>query len=177
MRVFLIGFMGSGKSHIGKGLATSLKMEYCDLDANIEEKATLSISKIFEQFGQEHFRLLEQSALHDTLSLENAVISTGGGAPCFFDNISWMNRQGLTIYLDTPAELLAERLRSEMEHRPLLAHLTPDELVQFIEEKVESRRPFYEQAQIIWSQNRENQSDWNTLIEKIRARLSDPGKI
>lgn len=169
--------MGSGKSHIGKGLATLLKTEYCDLDLNIEEKAALSISKIFEQFGQEHFRILEQSVLHDTLALEDAVISTGGGTPCFFDNISWMNRQGLTIYLDTPAELLAERLRSEMEHRPLLAHLTQDELIQFIEEKVESRRQFYEQAQIIWSQNRENQSDWNSLIEKIQARLSDPGKI
>jgi len=169
--------MGSGKSYIGKGLATLLKMEYCDLDLKIEEKATLSISKIFEQFGQEHFRLLEQAALHDTLMLEDTIISTGGGAPCFFDNVSWMNREGLTIYLDTPAELLAARLRSEMEHRPLLAHLSQDELVQFIEEKVESRRHFYEQAQIIWFQNHENQSDWSSLIEKIQARLSDPGKI
>lgn len=169
--------MGSGKSHIGKGLATLLNMEYCDLDVKIEEKAALSISNIFEQFGQEHFRLIEQTVLHETLSIENAVISTGGGAPCFFDNIDWMNTQGLTIYLKTPAELLAERLRSEMEHRPLLAHLSENELIQFIQEKVESRRQFYEQAQIIWPQNRENQSDWDTLSEKIRARLSDPGKI
>ena len=177
MNVFLIGFMGSGKSFIGKQLASQLKMDYCDLDLLIEEEAGMSISEIFAEQGEAHFRALEQKALHQTLLLENTIISTGGGVPCFFDNMQWMNQKGLTVYLKTPAPLLAERLRSEMEHRPLLAHLSQSELIRFIEEKIEQRRSYYEQAQLIWAQNQENQSKWDALVEKIQRRLSDAGKI
>lgn len=177
MNVFLIGFMGSGKSFIGKQLATFLSMNYCDLDVSIEEKAGMSISQIFDQKGEAHFRQVEQEALHDTANLSKTIISTGGGAPCFFDNMKWMNQSGLTVYLETSATLLAQRLQNEMEHRPLLAHLSRAELIRFIEEKIAQRRFYYRQAQLIWSQNQENQSNWNTLGEKIRLRLSDAQKI
>ena len=177
MKVYLIGFMGSGKSFLGKQLAAQLDLDFVDLDDQIEAKAGMAISQIFEQFDENYFRTIEQTVLHETELLTGAVISTGGGAPCFFNNMTWMNHQGLTVYLQTTASLLAERLQSEMAHRPLLADLSTSDLIQFIEDKVAARTHFYEQAHIIWTQDHNNQSDWSILGEKIRTRLFDPGKI
>lgn len=177
MKVYLIGFMGSGKSFLGRQLASQLELDFLDLDEQIEKKAGMAISQIFERHGEDHFRELEQTVLQETKESARTIISTGGGAPCFFDNMEWMNQQGLTIYLQTTPTLLADRLQSEMAHRPLLAHLSTTELIQFIEDKVASRTDFYEQAHIIWTQDHDNQSDWSDLIEKIRARLFDPDKI
>ncbi len=177
MKVYLIGFMGSGKSFLGRQLAMSLGFEFMDLDQQIEQKAGMTISQIFERFGEDHFRKLEQAVLQETETRKKTIVSTGGGAPCFFDNMEWMNQQGLTIYLQASPTLLADRLQSEMAHRPLLAHLNTTELIQFIEDKVASRTHFYEQAHIIWTQDHDNQSDWQDLEEKIRTRLFDPDKI
>lgn len=177
MKVYLIGFMGSGKSFLGRKLADQLGMDFYDLDDQIEEKAEMPISEIFERFGEGFFREIEKSVLHATAKLNEGIISTGGGVPCFFDNVDWMNQQGLTVYLQTDAQLLAERLASEMDHRPLLAHLSHPELVHFIEEKVAARAQFYQQAQLTWTQDHANQSEWSVLGEKIRARLFDPGKF
>lgn len=177
MKVYLIGFMGSGKSFLGQLLASQLEMEFHDLDDQIERQADMTISDIFERHGEGHFREIEQQVLQETAGFKQAVISTGGGAPCFFDNMNWMNQEGLTVYLKTDPHLLAERLRSELAHRPLLAHLSQAELVQFIEEKIASRANFYEQAHFIWVQDHRNQSDWEILGEKIRTRLFDPDKI
>ena len=152
-------------------------MDFYDLDAQIEEQVDMPISEVFERFGEGFFREVEKNVLHETAKLDKGIISTGGGAPCFFDNVEWMNQQGLTVYLQTDAQLLATRLESEMAHRPLLAHLSRAELIDFIEKKVASRASFYEQAQLIWVQDQANQSDWSVLGEKIRARLFDPGKI
>lgn len=173
MKIFLIGFMGSGKSFLGPRLASALDCPFWDLDYLIEEKAGQAISKIFETEGEARFRLLEQQVLQATDTIPSAVISTGGGAACFFDNIAWMNKHGLTIYLQTPATLLAERLQAEMEHRPLLAHLTPDELIAFIENKVGEREFFYTQAQVIWAQQKTNESEWGSLVEKIQSFMPD----
>ncbi|MBX2870977.1 MAG: hypothetical protein KTR30_02730 [Saprospiraceae bacterium] len=177
MKVYLIGFMGSGKSFLGQQLAAQLNLDFYDLDDLIEQKAGMLISKIFEDFGEDYFREIEKTVLHETTRIDRGIISTGGGAPCFFDNIDWMNQQGLTIYLQTEPQLLAARLEMEMTHRPLLAQLSRTELVQFIEDKVASRAHFYEQAQITWAQDHSNQSDWGDLGEKIRVKLFDPGKI
>lgn len=176
-KVYLIGFMGSGKSFLGRQLAAQLALNFVDLDEQIEQKAGLVISQIFDRFGEDAFRALEQTVLQETEQLENTIVSTGGGAPCFFNNMEWMNQQGLTVYLQASPTLLAERLQSEMAHRPLLAHLSTAKLIQFIEDKVASRTGFYEQAHLIWKQDHDNQSDWSILGEKIRARLFDPGKI
>jgi len=173
MKIFLIGFMGSGKSFLGPRIASALDCPFWDLDDLIEEKAGQTISSIFETEGEARFRILEQQVLQETETLPSAVISTGGGAACFFDNITWMNKHGLTIYLQTSATLLAERLQAEMEHRPLLAHLTPDELITFIENKVSAREVFYTQAQVIWEQQKTNESEWGALIEKIQSILPD----
>ncbi len=177
MKVYLIGFMGSGKSFLGHRLATQLDLDFHDLDDQIEQEAGMTISDIFNRHGEDHFRKIEQQVLQATKPLKQVVISTGGGVPCFFDNMYWMKQQGLTVYLQTDPHLLAERLQREMAHRPLLAHLSREELVQFIEDKIAARADFYEQAQITWVQDHQNQSDWKILGEKIRTRLFDPDKI
>lgn len=150
MRIFLIGFMGSGKTHVGRGLAALLNTPFIDLDDYLEEKEERSISDIFRTDGADHFRKLEKKYLYDMEQYPHAVIATGGGAPCFFDNIAWMKSKGLTIYLDTPLSILVERLKNETTHRPLLKNKTIAELNDFIEKKLLERHPYYRQADAIY---------------------------
>lgn len=152
MLFYLIGFMGSGKTYSGRRLAERLGIPFFDLDQLIEDAAGMSIPIIFKQYGEDYFRRLEQEALHATAELHAAVISTGGGAPCFFDNMDWMNRHGTSIYLRTPPEILARRLMPERAHRPLLQPYDEDTLPGFIESKLAERAYIYEQANIIYHQ-------------------------
>ena len=146
-RIFLIGYMGSGKTTVGKLLAARLGYSFIDMDVHIEEKLFKSVSQIFTELGEEHFRLLEQQSLHEVAQFDQVVISTGGGAPCFFDNMEYMNKQGATVYLKlSPAEL-AERLEtSHANKRPLLANRKGEELQQFIAEGLEGREAYYAKA-------------------------------
>jgi len=146
-RIFLIGYMGSGKTTIGKLLAARLGFSFVDMDKHIEEKEFKSVSQIFAEKGESEFRLIEQKCLHEVAEFENIVISTGGGAPCFFDNIRFMNTHGTTVYLKLSAAELADRLESSRANkRPLLAERKGEELQQFIAEGLAKREPFYEQA-------------------------------
>ena len=149
-KIYLIGFMGCGKSYIGKQLAQSLGWEFLDMDDFLEAKEGMSISQIFAEGGATLFRKLEQNYLHATYDFKNTIIATGGGVPCFFDNIDWMNTNGATIYLKTPVPILFDRLKSETNHRPLLAGKTDAQLKEFIANKLSERNPFYEQAQNIF---------------------------
>ena len=148
--IYFLGFMGSGKSYLGKQLAQKLNWSFLDMDAFLEEEEKKSISHIFAQSGESHFRKLERHYLHRTAHFQQTIIATGGGAPCFFDNMDWMNKHGLTIYLKTPVSILAERLKTETNHRPLLAGKNREELEAFIEKKLTTRNPFYEKAQCIF---------------------------
>lgn len=152
MRIYLVGFMGSGKTFTGKRLAESLGFSFADLDDLIKEDAGQSISGIFAANGEAYFRRLERRALHRTGDMENTVISTGGGAPCYFDNMEWMNAHGITVFLDTPAEMLATRLLPERAHRPLLQPYDEDTLADFIQSKLSERMYFYGQAAIVYPQ-------------------------
>ncbi len=146
-RIFLIGYMGSGKTTIGKLLAARLGFSFIDMDKHIEEKEFKSVSQIFAEKGESEFRLIEQKCLHEVAEFENIVISTGGGAPCFFDNIRFMNTHGTTVYLKLSAAELTDRLESSRANkRPLLAERKGEELLQFIAEGLAKREPFYEQA-------------------------------
>jgi shikimate kinase len=146
-RIFLIGYMGSGKTTIGKLVAARLGYGFVDMDAHIEEKQFKSVSQIFAEKGETEFRLLEQKCLHEVAEFEHVVISTGGGAPCFFDNIEFMNAQGITIYLKLTAAELAERLELiGVSKRPLLANRKGEELRQFIAEGLNKRELFYTKA-------------------------------
>lgn len=145
--IFLIGFMGCGKTRLGKKLASKTNRPFVDLDELIEEKQGKTIIQIFENLGENGFRELEMQTLQNTKFDSNTIVSTGGGAPCFYDNIAWMNAHGLTIFLDTPMVILAHRLINAKTPRPLIINKSFDELLLFIEKKILERRPFYQQAQ------------------------------
>lgn len=146
-RIFLIGYMGSGKTTVGRLLASKLGYGFIDMDLHIEEKQFKSVSQLFAEKGEDEFRLLEQQSLHEVAEFENVVISTGGGVPCFFDNMDYMNSHGLTVYLKLSPSQLAERLEaSRAGKRPLLAGRKGDELLQFIVAGLAVREPFYKQA-------------------------------
>ena len=145
--VFLVGFMGSGKSFWGGRLADALEVPFYDLDALIVERSGKSISDIFAALGEQGFRELERDYLLELLDQPPAVISTGGGTPCFFDNMQQMNRRGKTIYLEIPLEVLVQRLEKGKHKRPLIAGLSAGELSGFIENMLEKRLPFYQLAQ------------------------------
>ena len=146
-RIFLIGYMGSGKTTVGQLLATQLGYGFIDMDNHIEGKLFKSISQIFTELGEDQFRLLEKQCLHEVAEFDHVVISTGGGVPCFFDNMEYMNKQGITVYLKLSSADLAERLElSHANKRPLLAGRKGEELLRFISEGLAKREPFYSQA-------------------------------
>lgn len=146
IRIFLIGYMGAGKTTLGRALAKELKIEFIDLDNYIEERLCKSISQIFAEKGEEGFRDIERRMLHEAGEFENVVISTGGGTPCFFDNIEYMNRQGATVFLDVPVERLFIRLSIARKKRPLIMGKSDEELRCFIAEQLAKRLPHYSKA-------------------------------
>lgn len=158
VHIFLLGPMGSGKSYCGRELARLLDFDFVDLDERIETGENRTIGRIFAEDGEEAFRLLERDYL---LSLfpdpRDLVVATGGGTPCFFDNLSQMNRHGITIYLQTTLELLVERLRPEAAKRPLLGTTRPEQIRIRLEEQLSWRAAYYEQAHIVYEQKRADQ--------------------
>ena len=167
-RIFLIGYMGSGKTSMGIKLAENLGLTFVDMDHHIEEKYHKTVSQIFAESGQDAFRKLEQNCLHEVAEFENCVIATGGGAPCFFDNMEFMNTHGLTVYLSLSAEQLATRLElSRAGKRPLIANKQGDELRQFIGEGLSAREAFYKQAKVSVSGSDEE------ILTNIEKAVSD----
>ena len=149
LRIFLIGFMGCGKTYWGQKLSQKLELPFFDLDHQIAEGEEKSITDIFEEEGEEHFRRLEKEALHlITESHDAFVMATGGGTPCFYNNIEYMKRRGLVIWINCSATDLHQRLIKEKETRPLLKNLTDDQLLAYITKKGADRNIFYRQATI-----------------------------
>ena len=150
MKIYIIGFMGSGKSSYGKELAEDMGYDFFDLDTEIEKQAKASIATLFEEKGEDFFRKLEREVLLKTLDLDdNVVIATGGGTPCFFDNIKWMNENGETVYLKLFEPELKKHLLPVMADRPLLKNIDPDELDNFIYRTLRARALFYHQAKVV----------------------------
>ena len=148
MRIYLIGYMGCGKSTLGLKLAGELDLTFIDLDKYLEERNYKTVPQIFSEFGEEGFRLRERRALEEVSEFTDVVVATGGGAPCFYDNMELMNRTGITVFLDIETSIIAERLIKSKTERPLIAGKSKAELVRFIQESLKKRKPFYEQAQI-----------------------------
>jgi shikimate kinase len=148
-RVFLIGFMGSGKTYWGKKWAASSNLRFFDIDDKVEREQEKTIAEIFAEDGEDHFRNLETNALRSFANQQNVIVATGGGTPCFNDNITWMNGNGSCIYLHSSPEKIFQRLTSETEKRPLIKHLQNEELLFYIKEKIKEREPFYNRAEII----------------------------
>lgn len=145
-RIILIGYMGSGKTTVGRQLAKTLGLQFYDLDWYIEMRYHKKVAEIFEEQGEMHFRDLEQRMLHEVAEFEDVVISCGGGTPCFADNIQYMNQQAETVYLKATPEVLAMHLSMGRTVRPLIVGKKDEELLQYIKESLEVREPYYSQA-------------------------------
>ena len=139
--------MGSGKSYWAQIIAEKENIDWMDLDQEIEKETSLSIKEIFAAYGEEYFREKEKDALHKLTNYTNIIIATGGGTPCFHENMQWMNEHGVTIFIDEDVETLGERLKKEKAHRPLIKDLSDEELHDFLSNKLKERLPFYSQAQ------------------------------
>ncbi len=149
MRIYLTGFMGCGKTTFGKKLSEKLGYEFMDLDKVLQFVENKTVTQIFNEMGEEYFRKLEADVLHSTILHKNLVISCGGGTPCYFDNMEWMNERGLTVYIKMQAENLYGRLKEKKEKRPLIAKMKNPELKDFIFQKLSEREAFYLQAKLI----------------------------
>lgn len=147
-RIFIIGYMGSGKTTIGRMIAKKLNLAFYDLDHYIENKYRTTIALLFETKGEAAFREIERNCLHEVGEFENVLIATGGGAPCFFDNIEFMNQRGHTIYFRLQAaEIVGRLLLARDGQRPLIANKTPEELNAFVSQTIARRDAYYAQAQ------------------------------
>lgn len=146
MIFFLIGFMGSGKTHWGKIWAAKYGYRFADLDAEIEKIEGKSVADIFETKGENYFRQLEAATLREVGKMQNTILSCGGGTPCFYENIKWMNKNGTTIYLSSTPQQILERVLSETDKRPLIKKMNPSELLFFIEKTLKERMVFYNSA-------------------------------
>ena len=149
MRIFLIGFMGCGKTTLGKKLAKHLNYNFIDLDSYIEKTTNKTITEIFENKGEKKFRIVEKESLMEVCKKDNLVIATGGGTPCFFDNMQKILDSGKAIYLKMEIEDLLERLETEKSQRPLIENKSTKELENFIRNKLSERESFYKKSNYI----------------------------
>ena len=168
--IYIIGFMGSGKTYTGRKLASVLGWSFIDLDKKIEEYTGKTIPEIFSQEGEAFFRETETSLLRKLTSVENTIISTGGGAPCYSNNMDFMLQNGLTIYLKLTTEELHVRLSQSKGERPLIKNLDKEDLQNFIEEKLADREKCYNRSDITVTGL---DPDVNLIISLIKSRLGD----
>ncbi|UXX80672.1 shikimate kinase [Reichenbachiella carrageenanivorans] len=156
-KIFLVGMPGSGKSTFGKKLAEKLNRNFFDLDVEIERMAGWVIPDIFAQVGENYFRELEQSVLLMLIKLnEPSVIATGGGAPCFFDNMDQMNKAGVSIFLDTPLDTIVERVKEAKSTRPLVNQMADGTIASDMQALYAKRLPHYKKASFTTNSNLED---------------------
>lgn len=172
IRIFLVGYMGAGKTTLGKVLARRMNLAYIDTDQFIENRYHKKVCDIFASEGETQFRDIEYRMLCEVSEIENVIISTGGGLPCFYDSMNIMNRAGTTVYLDVSVEELAARLKASKTIRPVLQDRSGEELVDFIKKNLDKRRPFYEQAKICFNAElMYTECDVETLAEKLESLI------
>ena len=165
-RIFLIGYMGAGKTTLGKAFARAMGLTFVDLDWYIEERFHKTVSQLFAERGEEDFRELEKRMLHEVAEFENVVISTGGGTPCFFDNMEYMNSMGDPVFLDVDVNVLFRRWKVAKLLRPLLVQKNDEELMEFIVGALQKRMPFYTKAKHVF--NAEKLEDRHQIKESVQ---------
>ena len=172
-RIILVGYMGSGKTTVGKALSKETGMMFYDLDWYIESRMRKTVSQIFAEKGEEGFRKIEYNMMHEVAEFEDVIISCGGGTPCFFDNMDYLNQQGDVVYLKAMPEVLYKHLLMGKVERPLLKNKTPDELIAYITEHLKEREPFYQKAKYILDVNVLDDYDKiKTSVQQIREMLN-----
>jgi len=167
--VFLIGYMGSGKTTLGRRLAEALEMQFFDLDRVIEQAEGQTTADIIRNAGEDDFRKREQTVLYQLLEILPCIIACGGGTPCFFDNLEQMKKRGTVVYLRVSPALLANRLRDEMAARPMLDGVQADSLTDYITGHLAEREPFYRQAHITWDAE-------NGTVEELKLLLENQSR-
>lgn len=171
-RIIIIGYMGAGKTTVGKTLAQELNLPFYDLDWYIESRMRKTVKEIFDERGEEGFRLIEHNLLHEVAEFEDVIISCGGGAPCFYDNIDYMNQQGDTVYLKATPEVLYGHLKMGKSVRPLLQNKTSEEVKEFINEQLVVREPYYSKAKYTLDVNlMDNYEKIKIFVTKLRELL------
>ena len=171
-RIVLIGYMGSGKTTVGKALAKEIGLPFYDLDWYIESRMRKKVSQIFAERGEEGFRVIERNMLHEVAEFEDVVISCGGGTPCFFDNMDYLNSQAQVVYLRCVPEVLHKHLLMGKGDRPLLKGKTPEELISYISEQVTYREQFYTKARYTLDVSlMDNYEKIKITIEKLKELL------
>ena len=164
--------MGAGKTTVGKQLADLLGLKFYDLDWYIENRMHKTIKQLFDERGEEGFRKIEHAMLHEVAEFENVIISCGGGTPCFYDNMAYMNRQGETVYLKASPEVLHAHLKMGKTVRPLLLNKTPEEVNAFIREQLRLREPYYIQAKHVLDVNiMDDFNKINLSVASLRTQL------
>lgn len=172
IRIFLIGYMGAGKTTLGKAFAREMGLTFVDLDWYIEERFHKTIRQLFTEMGEDGFRELEKRMLHEVADFENVVISTGGGTPCFFDNMEFMNSKGSVVFLDVDVKVLFRRLKVAKQQRPLLAQKNDGELMEFIVDALEKRLPMYGKARYVFNGERlEDRHQIKESVERLKELL------
>lgn len=169
MVISLIGYMGSGKSHISKILSEKIDFKLIDLDKEISRRNKLTIPEIFEKKGEIYFRKLEREALEEILaSEENVVLSLGGGTPVYYNNMEIINHSSRSVFLRTSVGTLVERLSKQKEKRPIIANISDEDLPEFIAKHLFERNQFYSKAQFsVGTDSREPEDIVNEIIEKL----------
>ena len=173
VRIIIVGYMGSGKTTVGKALSKDLGIPFYDLDWYIESRMRKTVAQIFAERGEEGFRKIEHNMLHEVAEFENVIISCGGGTPCFFDNMDYMNGQGETVYLQASPDVLYNHLKMGKTERPLLKNKTPEEMQVFIAAQLEKREPYYSKAKHTLNVDLlENYEKIKISVAKMRALLN-----
>jgi len=169
-KIILIGYMGSGKSLLGKSIAEMLNIRFINSDSEIEQHTGMSVGQLFEQFGENHFRNLEREFLNSFNVQESFVFATGGGTPCFNNQMEVLNTLGTTVYLQCNNGTLFSRLKHERDHRPLIAGLSDEELRESIDFRMKQRESIYQKAQFTITEEDHNAEK---IINLLRQRNSD----
>lgn len=173
--IYLIGFMGSGKTTLGRALAIAARLRFIDLDEAIEQRSGNTIPRLFDTIGEPQFRILETETLKSLSNMYDVIIACGGGTPCHADNISLMNRTGITVHLHASIKTLLRRLSDARASRPLIAAITDDNLPQYIRNTLNDRLPFYSRAAIQFaSDHLESETQIAESVSKIAHLLSLP---
>lgn len=173
VRVIITGYMGAGKTTVGKALSRELGLPFYDLDRYIETRMHKTIPEIFAQQGEEGFRKIEHNMLHEVAEFEDVIISCGGGTPCFFDNMDYMNQNGDTIYLKAPVDVIWKHIHMGRTVRPLLQGKSEEEAINFINRQKEEREYFYLKAKhVIDVGILDNYEKINIIVQRIREMLN-----
>ncbi len=167
-RIYIVGYMGAGKTTAARRLAQRMGWEVVDTDALFEEKYKISVNDFFNKYDEPLYRKLESEVLKATENLDHVVVSTGGGTACFFDNMDWMNQHGLTVFLHISPQAAVDRVIHSRHKRPLVEGKSEEELTEFVNQHYASRLPFYEQARIT---AKSEDFDIERLMEAIKDIL------